>query len=485
MMCVVGFGLDSHFFFPGGWSYDASVQHAQAVSGLYGDWHPPVMAASLRWCNLIFNTIFQTDYSRTGVLFTLYLLLFWVGLASVFTASRTFWERLEGKPWLLSLIPLGVILAAGWFDLLGWPSSINKDVGMLGSYLLAVGLLLNWPESRRRQVGFGIAILFLLAYGTSLRHNAIFALIPLVLWLVWSLFEKKTILKIGFLGMVLWGGILGAIHYVNYGVLRSVRLYPMQERFYADIFLLNHLTGVYIPPPDSFGNEFSEIGKDLFDQYYCESTYVVTAMSQLNKQTQNQFRLLHNILLLPGSNPRPEIVETVEYEGLGKKPESPILLTKVYQEDIQKSGKDDYLKLRAAWIQRIKEHPAAYIKLRLKTFYYFCTGSGFRFLGTNTWILMILVSLTLIPPLFHPCRLINDASFPRVMLGSSGLLYILPYLIFLTAEVNRYTYWFLASAVISLIMFCHESPLIRSLLKKTANYWTMILRTAANSKANE
>ena len=445
---VVGFLATLFFYFPGVWHYDASVQHAQAVSGLYGDWHPPVMAASLRGVNRIFNAIVHSDYSKTGVLFTLYALFFWTGMASVLAASQPFWRRLEGKPRLLSLLPFGLILTICSSDLIPWTAEFSKDIGMLGSYLLAVGMLLNWPNAKSRQLGFGLAIPVLFLYGTSLRHNAIFSLLPLVVWFVWLLFKKRSILKIGMIGLALWGGILGAIHVVNYGVLQSVRLYPMQERFYADIFLLNHLTGVYVAPPNSFGNDFSQIDKELFDRYYREGSYVVYAMGKINEQIPEKFRLLHNILLLPGANPHPGVVETVEYEGLGKLSDSPILLTKVYQDDLQRSGKEDYSKLRSAWIQRIKEHPVAYVKLRLKTFYYFCVGSGFRFCGINSWILSILLCLTLTHPLCHPRRLIADTAFPRVMLGISALLYLSPYLFFLTAEVNRYTYWFLFASTV-------------------------------------
>ena len=479
---LLGFGLSVCFYYPGDWSYDVSVQHAQAVSGIYGDWHPPVMAASLRWSNRLFNTIFQTNYSRTGILFTLHTLFFWGGGASVLVAGNGFWKKLNGKAWILSLVPLFAILVLLCSDLIPWTASFSKDVGMLGPYLLATGILLNWPKLKKQRMVVSILLLFFLVYGTSLRHNAIFALFPLVVWLTWLLSEKKSVLKIGILSLLLWTGILGVIHYVNYGILKSTRLYPMQERFYADIFLLNHLTGDYVPPPNSFGNDFSQINQKLFDEYYCEQTYVVSAMSGLNENTPCDFRLLHNILLFPGANPQPDVVEFIEYEGLGKKTDIPIPLLKVYQDDIEKTGKEDYAKLRSAWFQRIKKHPAAYIKLRLKTFYYFCTGSGFQFLGINSWILLILLTLTLIPPLCRPCRLINSISFPRVMLGCSALLYITPYLIFLTAEANRYTYWFLATSVISLIMFCHESPLIRSLIKKTANYWTMLLRSGLSQE---
>ncbi len=471
-----GFLATLILYFPGDWSWDASVQHAQAVSGLYGDWHPPVMAASLRWANRIFNALFQTSYSGTGVLFTLYALLFWTGVAGVIATTNPFWKKLEGKPRLLTFVPLAIFFVFFCSDLIPWTASFSKDIGMLGAYMLSVGMLLNWPDSKRRRFVFGVIILVLLIYGTSLRHNAIFSLFPLVVWYTWLLFEKKTVLKIGLLGVIVWAGILGGIHFINYGVLKSVRLYPMQERFYADIFLLNHLTGDYVPPPNSFGNDFTQIDKELFDKYYRESTYVVSAMSELNRHLQKKFRLLHNILLFPGANPRPDIEETVEYQGLGKKSDSPILLARIYQEDLQNSSKEDYTKLRSAWIQSITKHPGAYIKLRLKTFYYFCIGSGFRFLGINTWILLILLSLTLIVPLCHPIHLVNSTTFPRVMLGTSAILYLAPYLIFLTAEVNRYVYWFLIASAIALVMFCRESPLIRSLVRRTMNYWTIIIR---------
>ena len=191
----VGFTMTLLLYFPGGWHYDASVQHAQAASGLYGDWHPPVIVASLRCANGMFNAVFHTNYSHMGVLFTLYALLFWSGVASVLAASQPFWKQLEGNPRLFTFIPIGIILAVLCSDIFFWARGASKDLGMLGSYLLALGMLLNWSESKKRQIGFSIAILCFLAYGTSLRHNAIFALLPLVTWLVWLLCTKKSMLR--------------------------------------------------------------------------------------------------------------------------------------------------------------------------------------------------------------------------------------------------------------------------------------------------
>ena len=136
---AVGFVLTLFLYFPGEWSYDASVQHAQAVSGLYGDWHPPVMAASLRWSNIIFNGIFQTNYSGTGVLFTVYSAMLWGGITCVLISSRPFWEKLREKPCFYSLIPLLLLIIILCTDIFPWSASFSKDTGMLGAYAFGIG----------------------------------------------------------------------------------------------------------------------------------------------------------------------------------------------------------------------------------------------------------------------------------------------------------------------------------------------------------
>src|SRR5438874_2172924 len=90
--------------------------------------------------------------------------------------------RAAGMPalasgWLLAalvgLFPTFVFLNA----------SITKDVGMVAAWLPAVGLL-YWYRSQGRPlpVVAGIAVTLLLAYGTLVRSNAVFALGPLLLY---------------------------------------------------------------------------------------------------------------------------------------------------------------------------------------------------------------------------------------------------------------------------------------------------------------
>jgi len=483
ILCLSGFLVSTILYFPGEWTWDASVQQAQAISGLYGDWHPPVMAATWRGLNGLFNTICGTHYTGSGLLFLLYNMMLWGGGALVLSAANPFWRELGQYSRFRSLVPLGILAILICSDFISWSSIISKDNGMLGAYLIVVGLLLR---QKKNQISFpwGMLIILLIFYGTALRHNAIFTIIPLLMWFSCFLFKKKNWGKVLAATLVFWLTILVALHITNTTFLRVVRLYPLQERYYADIFLLNYITGVYVPPPDTFGNSFTDLDEKTFNELYQQNTYVVTAFNKINEVIPQKFRLMHNIILRPGKNPTPEVRKMTEYTGLGKK-DFPILLEVVYEDDIRETYANDYDKLRNAWIERISMHPAAYVKLRLKTFYYFCTESGLNFLGINTWVLMIMLAFSMFFPLLHFRDLLNSRSFPQTMLGIAAFFYILPYLIFLTSEINRYVYWPLITSIISLILYCRESKLIRSIMGSISEHWEMILSNQGNTLSSQ
>ena len=65
-------------FYPGQVRLDAVISYTQAVSGIYGDWHPPVMAATWRLILSIDNTLFGPGGTGQGLFY-----LFQTGLVSL------------------------------------------------------------------------------------------------------------------------------------------------------------------------------------------------------------------------------------------------------------------------------------------------------------------------------------------------------------------------------------------------------------------
>ncbi len=156
---------------PGVMSADSLAQYRQAATGIYGDWHPPLMAYT--W-SLLLNVL----PGQFGML-VWHQLLFWGGVALAVLSLRF-------GPWVSAGLVLAIGLFPAVFGLLG---VIWKDVGMGAALALAVGLILF--GRRRGSAWLLTAALLPLFYAFAMRYNAIPAVVPLVVWAVHELFRLR------------------------------------------------------------------------------------------------------------------------------------------------------------------------------------------------------------------------------------------------------------------------------------------------------
>jgi hypothetical protein len=166
LMAAVLFACNLALSFPGHMTNDSVNQYAEAMSGRYTDWHPPVMA----W---LFSVLLRI-HEGPAPLFVLHLAGYWAGWWLLADATRRAGHaQLAFLVLLAGLFPTFVFLNA----------SLTKDVGMVAAWLPALGLL-YWYRAQGRHVPIaaGLAIAALVAYGTLVRSNAIFALGPLLLY---------------------------------------------------------------------------------------------------------------------------------------------------------------------------------------------------------------------------------------------------------------------------------------------------------------
>lgn len=168
---VVAAALVSYLtFFPGMTSRDSYVQALESVSGVYEGWHPPVM--SWWWGRL--NTLLWQGYS---VMLAFHLCLFW---GAVYVLGQTVVESSRARAYgLFALLLLPPVL--------GMISVIWKDTGMTASWMLACALMFRANyQQRPLSVPVFLVVLLLLFYGLAVRYNALFALPPLCYWLAAS-----------------------------------------------------------------------------------------------------------------------------------------------------------------------------------------------------------------------------------------------------------------------------------------------------------
>ncbi|MEG3174672.1 hypothetical protein U1872_00405 [Sphingomonas sp. RB3P16] len=155
-------------FWPGVVMFDSVGQFAQAQSGQYEDWHPPVMA-------LLWHALLALFGGGAGSMLALQLSLYWLGFglvaASVVRGGR-----------VLAAVAVLVIAALPLFA--GWQGVVLKDTQMLGATLAAVGLIAWWRvRGARLPIGALAAVVVLLGYATLVRANAVLAIVPLAVLL--------------------------------------------------------------------------------------------------------------------------------------------------------------------------------------------------------------------------------------------------------------------------------------------------------------
>ncbi|MET4896407.1 hypothetical protein RN629_04420 [Sphingomonadaceae bacterium jetA1] len=208
---LVLFGLSLAVFAPGFVQYDSVGQYAQALTGHYDDWHPPIMARL--W------SVF--GHRGAWPMLALQLGGWWLGLGGIAAAI------VDRRP-RAALLILAIGLVPPW---LGWQATVVKDAQMAAAMVAATGLI-AWWRLRGRAVPRGgwAGAALLLVYAALVRVNAVFAIAPLVALLVTPRWPPRIGITVA-LTLV----TLGAAPTINHrllaaspsGVARSQALYDL------------------------------------------------------------------------------------------------------------------------------------------------------------------------------------------------------------------------------------------------------------------
>jgi hypothetical protein len=150
-------------YWPGLMSPDSSEQFAQALSGQFNDWHPPIMA----WIWSRTNALI----AGPGGLFLLFVAAYWIGF---FLVSCFFIRQFSPRYLVVSFLPFSPFL----FNFAG---TLWKDVLVMVCLLNATATALLMPWSRQNLRGLSLPLFALLvALGCLARHNSALAAGPLV-----------------------------------------------------------------------------------------------------------------------------------------------------------------------------------------------------------------------------------------------------------------------------------------------------------------
>ena len=167
-------------------------------SGVYDDWHPPVMAR-------LWSLIDAAGPSGTAPLFVLQTVMFYAGLA-LFVAAVT---PRRGR----AVAALALLVPADWMTV------VVKDAQMVAALTLATGLVAVFRLRARALPPIAVAaVVTLLAYAILLRANAAFGVMPLACaWANWS--GLRTLAARGALVAVATLVAIGSAAWINHAVL--------------------------------------------------------------------------------------------------------------------------------------------------------------------------------------------------------------------------------------------------------------------------
>ena len=182
---------------PGVAPYDAVTQYAQALSGRFDDWHPPLMAR-------LWQALLPLGGGAAPLL-AVQTALYWLGLGLLAAALG---ERRPAQG-------AGVLLLGALPLFAGWEMVVVKDALMAAALVAATGLV-GWWRLRGKPVpalGRG-AIALLIVAATLLRANALFATLPLAL-LMWRASWRRRAL----VGLIAGVVVIVALPVVNQRLL--------------------------------------------------------------------------------------------------------------------------------------------------------------------------------------------------------------------------------------------------------------------------
>ena len=429
-------------FYPGYMSIDSLYQYQQSKTMEFTDHHPPVMAGIWSLLNYIFS-------GPQGLLF-FHLILFWSSILILF-------ENLRNKH---SAIIVIFICYLPW--ILNFIGVLWKDVGMAFSLLLFFSLSLKKLEGSFIKKILKISTMFLLIfYSLSVRHNAFFAVIPILFYTINKWYPELLIRKsiIYCLGIV---AILVTLNHIfTYKIIHASKQNSYRGTMVDDLSYLSINTGKSLLPNVSF--------EDLKE---CSKIYIIESQLHLK-----DFCLKDK---------------------------------KTYKENSPFLNNS----LNAVWIHEVMKHPYEILYFRLSIFSYFLRSpvnspiyiwhngisehqelnkEKLKREDTLTSLIIekfVLGSAKLLPFLYKPywwlwlnsfLYLIYFTSYKKQIefeaLLASSTFYILGYLPLSPAADFRYIYWSVLATTISIIFLweSRKKDSFVSLLNTKKKYFGMFI----------
>jgi hypothetical protein len=212
--------------YPGVPNFDSTQQYAQAVTGHFTDWHPPIMA----WVWSLFRLVAD----GSGPLFTAHVFCYWLGFGLIaLTLSQLHRKK---TAW--------AVIAAGAFPpFLLMNTDVVKNVSMATTFLSAFSICFFYRERRSKiPLIYLIIAMGLIIYGALVRANGIFAAAPLFFYAISPGLFRRPIYFI-IITLVLTATWIPAANFLNHRVLRAEATYPINSLKWFDLTGIAYFSG--------------------------------------------------------------------------------------------------------------------------------------------------------------------------------------------------------------------------------------------------
>ncbi|HET7924444.1 MAG TPA: hypothetical protein VFL30_06065 [Rhodanobacteraceae bacterium] len=232
LIALAGFAFDVAAYWPGQMSFDSAYAWWQARGGETTDIAPPIFIFVWR----------AVDALREGpaLMFALHLVLFWCGLALLASALRVSAWRATALMFIAAFAPVPLLLRG----------HVWTDVALFSALLFAAGALARAQATRRRR--WILAAVPALIYAAAVRHNAMPAVLPMVVWLVClALGPDASRTRIAAAVVVLCAILVGGTAAINAEVHRRVPLWPAEAQW--ELAAISVRTGDMLLPPFMIG----------------------------------------------------------------------------------------------------------------------------------------------------------------------------------------------------------------------------------------
>ena len=225
-------------FYPGEMTYDSRQQYAEALSGHFTDWHPPITA--WLWSHLLPLGV------ECGPLFVMNVFLYWLGFGLIAAAlSRLGHMRAACGVVAVALLPVFFLTN----------HVVEKDVALAVSFLSAFALVFFYrSQDRRVPPAILVAVCVLMAYGCLVRANGMFAAAPLLIYMAAPRLVGRPVRFLAAC-LVICALAVPASGIFNHRVLHAAQSHPMRSLQLFDVTGVAYYSGdmsVFWPGPFTY-----------------------------------------------------------------------------------------------------------------------------------------------------------------------------------------------------------------------------------------